>query len=66
MPNDPLYSTSQEALHPTLGISDANINVELAWDIYNFGGDPEIKVRYLDKLIDELAKGKKMESILRQ
>jgi hypothetical protein len=24
------------------------------------------KVRYLDKLIDELAKGKKMESILRQ
>jgi hypothetical protein len=24
------------------------------------------KVRYLDKLVDELAKGKKMESILRQ
>ncbi|HEV7378549.1 MAG TPA: DUF2200 family protein, partial [Dyadobacter sp.] len=29
--------------------------------------DPIIqKVRYLDKLIDELAKGKKMEKILRQ
>ena len=24
------------------------------------------KIRYLDKLIDELAKGKKMEKILRQ
>lgn len=24
------------------------------------------KVRYLDKLVDELAKGKKMESILRK
>jgi hypothetical protein len=29
--------------------------------------DPlEQKVRYLDKLIDELAKGKSMETILRQ
>ncbi|MBP9189006.1 S8 family serine peptidase [Candidatus Dojkabacteria bacterium] len=52
VPNDPLYSTSQEALHPTLGISDANINVELAWDIYNFGGDPEIKVGVYDSGIN--------------
>lgn len=30
-------------------------------------GDPIIqKIRYLDKLIDELAKGKKMEKILRE
>lgn len=30
-------------------------------------GDPLMKkVRYLDKLVDELAKGKKMEKILRQ
>jgi hypothetical protein len=29
--------------------------------------DPVVqKVRYLDKLVDELAKGKKMEKILRQ
>lgn len=52
VPNDPLYSTSQEALHPTGGITDANINVEVAWDIYNFGGDPDIKVGVYDSGIN--------------
>jgi len=44
VPDDPMYEDDQASLHSTVDISDANINIEPAWDIYNEGGNSDIKV----------------------
>lgn len=53
----------QATLHPNAGLITGLI---CGYRVEEIENPLTQKVRYLDKLIDELAKGKKMESILRQ
>jgi hypothetical protein len=53
----------QATLHPNVGLITGLI---CGYRVEEIENPLTQKVRYLDKLVDELAKGKKMESILRQ
>ncbi|HPI10119.1 MAG TPA: DUF2200 domain-containing protein [Catalimonadaceae bacterium] len=53
----------QATLHPHSGLITGLI---CGYRVEEIENPLTQKVRYLDKLVDELAKGKKMESILRQ
>jgi hypothetical protein len=53
----------QATLHPNAGLITGLI---CGYRVEEIENPLTQKVRYLDKLVDELAKGKKMESILRQ
>lgn len=53
---------SQASLHPRAGLITGLI---CGYRIENIENPLTKKVRYLDKLVDELAKGRKMEKILR-
>jgi hypothetical protein len=53
----------QATLHPNSGLITGLI---CGYRVEEIENPLTQKVRYLDKLVDELAKGKKMESILRQ
>lgn len=53
----------QARLHPNAGLIKGMI---CGYRIEEIDNPLTQKVRYLDKLVDELAKGKKMEKILRQ
>ncbi len=53
----------QAQLHPN---ADRITGVICGYQIEEIDNDLTRQVRYLDKLVDELAKGRKMEKILRQ
>jgi len=53
----------QAALHPNATLITGNI---CGYKVEEIKNPLTQQVRYLDKLVDELAKGKKMEKILRQ
>ncbi len=48
IPNDPLYDEDQESLHNTVLTPTAHINIEPAWDMYDFGGRPDIRIGVYD------------------
>jgi hypothetical protein len=61
-----IFATSFASIYP-LYVQKAERKQRTRAEVHEVIEDPLMqKIRYLDKLVDELARGKRMESVLRQ